>query len=259
MVHMSHFWCKCDCGDAALILHTLHADDQIIPRGWVETFNHASWSFAMHDLILTPTASLELQSNWNLSKAYSALRICSFFKIVFVENSFLYTGKLWQLCQSGVRSECVYIIKKGWNLANSLAPCNMVFIAQMSCFLEDVNSFDSGHKFRTHICTVRSKFFYVGSWKLWDVSCYNVNHIWTQNFLNGKSILAGQKGQSILNFPCSTLFCAELCTQSFQSILERVLARMDEFDKCAVPPGHFCLNISLCVWAVVHKNWAVCG
>ncbi len=129
----------------------------------------------------------------------------------------------------------------------------------MSCFLEYVNSFDSGHKFRTHICTVRSSFFYVGSWKLWDVSCYNVNHIWTQNFLNGKSILAGQKGQSILHFPCSTPFCTELCTQSFQSILERVLARMDEFDKCAVPPGHFCLNISLCVWAVVHKNWAVCG
>ncbi len=151
--------------------------------------------------------------------------------------------------------------KKGWNLANSLAPCNMVFIAQMSCFLEYVNSFNSGHKFRTHICTVRSSFFYVGSWKLWDVSCYNVNHIWIQNFLNGKSTLAGQKGQSILHFPCSTPFCAELCTQSFQSILKRVLARMDEFDKCAIPPGHFCLNISLCVWAVVHKNvcmWTMC-
>lgn len=97
-------------------------------------------------------------------------------------------------------------------------------------------------------------FVKVGSWKLWDVSWYNVNPIWTQHFLNGKSILA-----SILNFPCSTPFCTEICPHSFQSILKRAWARMDVFDKCAVPPGHFCLNISLCVWAVVHKNWAVCG
>lgn len=149
--------------------------------------------------------------------------------------------------------------KKGWNLANSLTPCNMVFIAQTSCFLEDVNSFDSGHQFRTHkyVLSEVHIFFFFLSWKLWDVSCYNVNHIWTQNFLNGKSILSGQKGQSICNFPCSTPFCAELCTQSFQSILKRAWARMDVFEKCAVPPGHFCLNISHCVWAVVHTNWAV--
>ncbi len=137
--------------------------------------------------------------------------------------------------------------KNGWNLANSLALCNMVFIAQTSCFLEDVNSFDSRHQFRTHILYMYCQKFYfffiycfkVGSWKLWDVSWYNVNHIWTQNFLNGKLILV-----SILNFPCSTPFCTELCPHSFQSILKRAWGRMDEFDKCAVPPGHFCLNIS---------------
>lgn len=89
------FRCRCDC-DAALILRTLHADDQIIPRGRVETFNHASWSVAMHDLIFTSPASLELQSNLNLSTAYSASQICYFLLYFSIpENE--------HLGQSGVR------------------------------------------------------------------------------------------------------------------------------------------------------------
>lgn len=55
---------------------------------------------------------------------------------------------------------------KGWNLATVV-----VFIAQMSCFLEDVSSFDSRHQFRTPISVLTEAVFWlkleVGRFEMW--------------------------------------------------------------------------------------------